>query len=91
MQSIHNYLIQKTPKAQMTYTSELIPERHQDGRMFVPSLINFRVSHSCVIFQCLASNAKTRSSSVLSRRFPLTRCNYYRCTLPPRLYPSSPI
>jgi len=43
MTAIHNYLIQQSFTTQMTYTSELVPERNQKGEMY-GSQNNDRVS-----------------------------------------------
>ena len=37
MDGIHNHLISKGQMSQLTYTSELIPERNAMGQMYVPS------------------------------------------------------
>jgi hypothetical protein len=34
MNAIHQHLIQKSMSANLVYTSELIPERHPDGRLY---------------------------------------------------------
>ncbi|KAE9395273.1 hypothetical protein BT96DRAFT_997775 [Gymnopus androsaceus JB14] len=68
MNAVHGNLISKSPYSRMTYTLELIPERHGDGQLFMtfPYLI-------------LVTHTKTRSS-----RAAITGAAVLPVSIPPR-------
>jgi hypothetical protein len=65
MQAIHNHLIQTSSKVKLTYTSELIPERHPGGEMYVLFSAQCTVSHLSNLALGVKCPSKITSSASL--------------------------
>ena len=75
MRGIHAHLITRT-RSNETYTSELIPEHHSNGDVYVPILVSVSFLVNCDLFgdQDLVARTQTRSP-----RLFLSRAAYARC------------
>ena len=77
IESVHSNLIGKGKTHGLTYTTELLPERQQDGQMFVPEILPLLLNllFNMSAYQGMATITEARPPRVFPRWLVNAKCN----------------